>query len=100
MKNIIQSVIDMEKDCAARLEKANKDAQASTLAADRKSKTLLENVQSEASRSFAEKLSSAEIVADQTQKEALAKVATNYAPIDDDQQNKLAQKALLTLLGN
>ncbi len=100
MKNIIQSVIDKEKECTVRLEKADKEAHASILAVNKKSKDLLDNARNDASRSFAEMLSTAEAQADKAQKEVLAKASTNYAPIDDEKQTTLAKKALMNLLGN
>ena len=99
MKNIIQSVIDKEKECAARLEKARRDSDASILAVEKRSRDLLENTRSEVSRSAAEMLATAEAQAEQVQKAALADASTSYAAINEEKQTNLAKKALTALLG-
>jgi vacuolar-type H+-ATPase subunit H len=98
MKQVIQSVIEKEKECAAKLEKAKQESHQAVQQAEKNFKEQVEQVRLEEERRHNETIRQAEIQIDKEQAEILRQASLSFNAIDTGRQEALARKVLAILI--
>lgn len=98
MKQVIQSVIEKEKECAAKLEAAKRESHVAVQQAEKSVKEQVEQVRIEVERKHSEAIRQAELQIDKEQAEILKQASLSFNAIDTDTQDALARKVLTILI--